>query len=220
MRCTHCANEVKPVVCLDIDGTMADYHGHFLKFAAQWLGIEDDGWAMEYDGSEDLATYMDIEKRLYRQIKLAFRQGGMKRSAPMFPHANVLARNLRSLGVEVWVTTTRPYLRMDNIDPDTREWLSRNGIPFDHLHYDDDKYSSLLDMVDRERIVCVLDDDPKQVSRALEVGIEMALWRRTRFNSSALLPATVRVPWSVPSLQDAEQVIIKLLGEWRAEHGD
>jgi hypothetical protein len=49
-------------------------------------------------------------------------------------------------------------MRLDNVDPDTREWLRRHKIPYDHLLYDEKKYRTLSAIVDADRVVAVLDD--------------------------------------------------------------
>lgn len=211
MRCTDCNREVKPVVALDIDGTLGDYHGHFLNFAEAYLGVNR-GWAMRYDGANDLATFMGITKDLYREVKLAYRQGGMKRSMPVFDKARELSQALRNQGAEVWITTTRPYLRLDNIDPDTRTWLQRNGIQYDGLIYDADKYVRLAGIVGKERVCGVLEDLPNLFDQAHSLGFQ-PLFRRTRYNRSIK---------RFPEVQNLDQAFKQLqvqLFEWRRSNG-
>ena len=73
---------------------------------------------------------------------------------------------VRGMGAEVWIATSRPWMRLDNIDPDTRHWLQRNSIPWDYMIYGDDKYHQLVDRVDRTRIVGVVDDLKDQCEEA------------------------------------------------------
>jgi hypothetical protein len=72
-------------------------------------------------------------------------------------------------------------MRMDNVDPDTREWLRRNQIQFDHLLFDEDKYGTLTQLVDPNRIVMVLDDEVEQAQRCYDLKLPFVL-RRSRFN--------------------------------------
>jgi hypothetical protein len=183
IRCTDCNRPVKPVVALDIDGTLGDYHGHFLTFAEGWLGTQGNGWALTYDGSEDLAKYMGIDKYTYRQIKLAYRQGGLKRTMPPFGDVAQATDQLRQAGAEVWLTTTRPYLRLDNLDPDTRFWLDQHDVYYDGLIYDELKYRRLHEIVGGGRIVCVMDDLPDLLDQAEEIGLPW-LQMHTRYNSA------------------------------------
>ena len=206
MRCSQCSQSVKPVVALDIDGTLANYHRHFLCFAQDWLGYF---VSKTYTGKQSLADHLGIDKRTYRECKLAYRQGGMKRSMPIFYTAESIPYALRTSGAEVWLTTTRPYLRLDNIDPDTREWCRRNEIRFDGLLYDEDKYARLAEIVGAERIVGVLDDDLDQVLAAQALGLP-ALWMRTQYNAEAVGMAKAEVH----SVNEARQELLRRVEEW------
>lgn len=154
-----------PVIALDIDGTIGDYHRHFITFAEQWTGrkMPNPG---DINPGQPLHNHLQMSKTTYRQCKLAYRQGGMKRSMPVYPGAAEYVRLLRKAGAEVWICTTRPYLRLDNIDPDTRHWLRRNAIQFDGILYGERKYQDLVKQVKRERVVAVIDDLPGMLAQA------------------------------------------------------
>jgi hypothetical protein len=163
MICTECSRNVGPIVILDIDGTLGDYHSHFLSFAGMYLGenMLPAGTHL-YKGTprfrEWFCTAFDVDVRTFRDIKLAYRQGAQKRSMPVFKHARPLTTALREAGAEIWLATTRPYMRLDAVDPDTRWWLKRNGIKYDYLLYDDHKYELLARQIDVGRVVAVVDD--------------------------------------------------------------
>lgn len=163
-----------PVIALDIDGTLADYHNHFMWFATLYLqeAVMAD-WRPEFEG--EFSDALGLEKRTYRDIKLAYRQGGMKRSIPAFPGAKQLVEDIRNEGVQVWIATTRPWMRLDNIDPDTQFWIDRNLGRIDGLIYGEDKYADLLDIVGRERILGVVDDLPENIERAHDLELDVCL---------------------------------------------
>lgn len=172
----------KPVIALDIDGTLGDYHGHFLRFAQQWYGRKMPD-PEDINPGLPLHKFMGTSKSMYRQCKLAYRQGGMKRSLPAYPGAAGLTRYIRQeLGAEVWICTTRPYLRLDNIDPDTRHWLRRNKIQFDGVIWGPHKYRDLVKIAGLERVVAVLDDELRMVKQATDVGIENVYLRDQPYN--------------------------------------
>lgn len=177
----------KPVVSLDIDGTLGDYHGHFLRFAEGYLGraMPDPS---KTNPRQRLWTFMGIRKQDYRDCKLAYRQGGMKRSMPCLLGADWLTHELRHAGAEVWICTTRPYLRLDNIDPDTQEWLRRNGIEYDALLYDprdgDAKYAELKRQAGN-RVVGCAEDLPEQAMRAIKAGFGPIWLRNQPYNRTA-----------------------------------
>lgn len=177
----------KPVVALDIDGNMGDYHGHFLRFAAAWLGMDDleicphcGGPHPYWDPNSNtdglpLHELMGVTKEVYRECKLAYRQGGMKRSMPAYEHLEHVTGQLRRRGIELWICTTRPYLRLDNIDPDTREWLRRNKVQYDYMVYGDDKYEQLVQCVSPHNILLISDDEPEQFDKAVNLGLPIVL---------------------------------------------
>ena len=171
MQCTKCSSPVRPIVTFDIDGTMGDYHNHFCYFAAQYLGYAH--YESNYDGlghfREWFCDEYNVDVRTFRDIKLAYRQGGQKRSMPVSGWARSAVQVARQAGAEVWITTTRPYMRLDNIDPDTRFWLQRHGIKYDHLIYGDHKYEDLANQVDPERICFLIDDLAEQIDKAIKV---------------------------------------------------
>lgn len=170
MLCDHCGSSVKPVVSFDIDGVLGDYHNHFIRFCVKyWAHTSVKPWA--YDGSIEFEEWLGLTKIEYREAKLAYRQGGTKRWMPAYQGAMEAVRTVRNAGADIWISTSRPWQRLDNIDPDTREWLSRNAIRFDGLLYGDDKYHQLVQAVDPARIVGVVDDLDYQCRLAEKAGV-------------------------------------------------
>lgn len=163
-----------PVVALDIDGTLGDYYEHFRWFAELYLQRPlEIHW--DFTDSMEFSEALGLGKEQYRQIKLAYRQGGMKRSLPAFPGVDVLVSRLRRAGMQVWICTTRPWQRLDNIDPDTQFWLQKNLGRVDGVIYGEEKYLDLIDIVGKERIVGVVDDLPENVVSAMSLGLRAAL---------------------------------------------
>jgi hypothetical protein len=175
----------RPVVALDIDGTLGDYHAHFLWFAELWLGTPMPP-ATEVNPGMRLSEFMGVEHSVYRECKLAYRQGGLKRFMPCYPFARKLTHNIRTAGAQVWICTTRPYLRLDNIDPDTREWLRRNQIEYDAVIWEGldgtGKYADLVSQVDIRRIVAACDDLPEQTEAAYDAGLRNVFVRDQPYN--------------------------------------
>lgn len=215
MFCTKCQEVIRPVVALDIDGTMGRYHEHFLKFAEAYLDKE---VPWDFDSSTSFRHWFKqrfgASDDTWHDIKLAYRQGGMKRSMPAYPYASNLSKFILEQGAELWVTTTRPYIRHDNVDPDTREWLKRNGIRYHYLLYDGDKYQRLIHMVGAERIALIIDDLVEELQSAFQQGIDpnVLLLRRNAFNAET--------SWSniVGNLSDATHFVKDRLEQWKERH--
>jgi hypothetical protein len=199
---------VKPVVAIDIDGTIGNYHDHFAAMCCGYWGISLPRSA-HWDGYGEFEDWIGVTKDQYREAKLAYRQGGYKRTMQVYYGAHSLLRNIRRAGAELWLVTTRPWLRLDNIDPDTRWWVSFNGLEFDHLLYgNDEKYLRLIEQVDAQRIVAVLDDLPEQFDIATELGLPIY----QRKNEHNKYPKCQRSP-SCDLVEFANVVTVKIL-EW------
>lgn len=198
-----------PVVAIDVDGTIGKYHEHFRWYAELYTGKElEMDWDPKFKGEFNRALHMT--KKVYRDIKLAYRQGGMKRCMPVFENARELTVNLRKAGAQVWICTTRPYLRLDNIDPDTRHFFTRQGIQFDGVLYGEKKYHDLVKIVGRDRVVGVLDDLPEQIKAANKLRLPTVL-RRGPHNawwSDDTQPA-------VDTLWQAEEALLSMVEKWK-----
>jgi hypothetical protein len=159
------------VVALDIDGTLGAYHAHFTQFAEAWTGKKMPS-ATAPTGGVPFHKHLGISKATYRRVKLAYRQGGLKRSMPVYSWAGELTRHIRRRGVQIWITTTRPYLSLDNIEPDTKHWLTKRArAQYDNCLFGEHKYRDLVKAVGKDRVVMVLDDLPEMVNQACDLGL-------------------------------------------------
>jgi hypothetical protein len=214
VKCTECNRDLKPVVALDIDGTMGMYHDHFLYFASGYLNQQiKDHYVANQPFKEWFCYNYRVSEDIWHDIKLAYRQGGMKRTMPVYTDAKTLASAVRSAGAELWVTTTRPYIRHDNIDPDTREWLRRNHINYDYLIYDGHKYDKLARLVGHERVCAVVDDLIEEVEEAEKLfGPEVPILRKTKYNRS------YQYPRQATSLLMAMRIVEDKIKQWRKDY--
>jgi hypothetical protein len=210
MLCTECNKVIKPIVAIDIDGTLGDYHGHFLQFAEQYMNRP---FNPNYDGRNEMHEHMDLNLEEYRQIKLAYRQGGGKRMMPLISGDERKILELIHNSSEIWLTTTRPYNKFDSTDPDTRHWLHRHQLPYDYLFYEDNKYEALAEVVEPWRVAVVVDDLPSQLEVA-DKYFKYTLLRRTRYNKA--------IPWEgnvIGGFNNAYYVIVNRLKEWFVNYG-
>jgi hypothetical protein len=218
MLCSRCSEVIRPVVAVDIDGVLGDYHGHFIKFLEEYLDWRENvpfhSRSGMYDGSVQMSTWAmrryQISYRDWQDIKLAYRQGAQKRSMPVYPCAKELLERLELAGAEVWLTTTRPYMRLDNIDPDTRFWLERHELPYHYMLYDERKYRELHDRVG-DRVVGVLDDEVEQLDWAAKLwGDDIPIMRKTPWNNAS--PAT----YPAASLLAAGAILLERVDQFKA----
>jgi hypothetical protein len=210
-----------PVVGLDIDGTLAPWHEHFRQFIQCYTGKpcppgEEYVKVEPWDGSVPFYRWLGVSKATYREAKLAFRQGGYKRWMPTYAGASEVVRNLRSAGCEVWICTTRPYLRLDNIDPDTRHWLRRNRIKPDGVIFGEHKYRDLKKCVGRNRVMCVVDDLPEMLAQAHGLGMPVLL-RAQPYNVPSAWPVSARglVVQRIGDMYGVQQALLSMLDVWK-----
>lgn len=203
----------RPVFGIDIDGTLGDYHQHFLRFADAWLGRGDglDPTWWNYDGTVSLAKHMGVSKARYRKIKLAYRQGGIKRSMPVYDGARELTVALRKRGAIVVICTTRPYLHLNTIEPDTMHWLRRNGIQYDHVLFGEHKYRTLRQQYG-SRVVAIIDDLPEKIEQAEGCGF-FAILKMQRYNQFFHAETC-----AVRDLEEARIEMLARLSKWEAEN--
>lgn len=186
MKCTDCNNIIRPVVAIDIDGTLGDYHRHFVSFVETYFNMN---LPYSWNGMGEWEDHLGLSKHEYREAKLAYRQGGQKRSMPLVQNALAGMEAIEQTSVELWLTTTRPWNRLDSVDPDTREWLRRNSIPYDHLLYDDSKYERLAEIVGVERVIAVVDDLLDECHNAEKMfGPYVAIQCSNKFNTGSIWP--------------------------------
>lgn len=158
---------------------------------------------------------LGMSKAVYRQCKLAYRMGGMKRSIPVFDGAAEMVRAIRGAGVGVAACTTRPYLAMSTIDLDTQHWLRRNGIKVDHILYGEHKYRDLVKSVGRDRVVCALDDDLSQLGVAEKLGIPGIV----RINEANRNYDIGNHDMSIYTLAAAKETILELISMYKNRTG-
>jgi len=217
----------KPVVALDIDGTLGDYHTNFLTFADMYFQSGCGSWVelskrMDNPGLP-LWEWMGISQRDYRDAKLAYRQGGWKRWMPCYPMAADLTSFIREQGAEVWLCTTRPYLRLDNVDPDTREWLRRNRIQYDALLFDPmhDEDGTKYDELFRQagsRVASIVDDLPEMI-----IAAEYAATGQQGYPGRQVTPILREQPYNgtfawdrrAKDLRQVLEMVMADLGVWR-----
>lgn len=207
-----------PVIGLDIDGTSGDHHNHFTWFAELWLGRPLPP-VTEYAGDVQFHKHLGISRETYNKIKLAYRQGGMKRSMPVYDGIGDFTRHVRACGVQVWICTTRPYLNLSNIDPDTRHWVEKRAkMQYDGILYGPHKYRDLVKAVGRDRVLCVYDDLPKMVEQAVSLGVPAYL-RVQPYNVGWAIPVSSGRWGRVGSVRDMMYRFGEELKRWKEEHG-
>jgi hypothetical protein len=192
-------------------------------FIGEYYAIPEHDMRQDYwDGHGNFEDWMGLSRQAYRDAKLAFRQGGYKRYSPPWKGLDLLRdriTELRDQGkVEVWITTTRPWLRMDNVDPDTKFWLGNNFPCYDHLLFGENKYEDLSKIVDPKRVVAILEDLPEKYIEACKFFGNYAPIMIERFHNEWWLDNGRTYdgtpPHSVAGLRAAAMIIEERIEKW------
>lgn len=189
-----------PIVAVDYDGTLGVYHEHFRRFAEEYIGKPLRGG---YDGSVPFYKWLGMGKATYRQCKLAYRRGGLKRSMPPYAGGKEFTRSVRKAGALVFICTTRPFLAFDNIEPDTVHNMRRHGIQHDYLLSGEHKYRELCKTVGKKQIVMVLEDQDDMLSQALSLRLPAVRMRHAHNDV-----CDVKVDTEVSTLWAAQEVAL------------
>lgn len=178
----------KPIIALALDGSLADTHGHFLRFAALYFGKQ---LASPHETNPGLKPwhFLKITRAQFDDCWLAYELGAMKRSAPCLEGASAVTARLQRDGCEVWLTTARrTSASIDRVDADTLEWIRRNGIKYDALIYEPrqlrNKYKYLRDQLrdDKRVILGCAEDVPEQALWATKM-LDVPVWMRNSPNN-------------------------------------
>lgn len=189
-----------PIVALDLDGTLGPYHGHFTRFASEYVGRE---LPHSYDGSVPFNKWLGLSKPMYRKVKLAYRRGGLKRSMPAYEGAAEMTRIIRERKARIVICTTRPFLSLDEVEADTVHMLKRQGLQYDYIISGENKYRDLCKLVDKSRVVMVLEDQDDMLAQALSLGLPAV-----RAQGVHNFYSTVQVEAEVSSLEAATKLAL------------
>jgi hypothetical protein len=218
MKCSECSAKITPVVVWDVDGTLANYHEHLAWFVALYWNLGEAAYlrGTHWDGLGNFEDVLGITQLQYREAKLAFRQGGQKRTMPIYQDGGIrTVIGMSHGGCDTWYATSRPWARLDAVDPDTRFWLEKHGLPLSGILYDeDDKYGKLIsDHLDPARIIGVVEDLPEQYDRGVELGLPMIQVARPHNRGEG-----VKRPNRV-DMRDVAGQLQENLRKWKEHHG-
>jgi hypothetical protein len=205
-------------------GTIADYHGHFLRFAEGYFGRS---FPSEFTINPGLRLhqFMGVDHADYQRCKLAYRQGGLKRSMPPLRGIGEVIRQVRvEQATEVWICTTRPFNSLATLDDDTREFLRRAEVGYDAMIIDPldrkDKYWEMVRQA-QGRVCAVVEDLPEQAWRADDLGLGPLLIRNQPYNQisgendAGLLPRSA-IRWS--TAEELRDLLLTAIYQWKERY--
>lgn len=167
----------EPVVIVDMDDVIADFRTDFYS----WL--EGRGVKTDLEGKEYYNTQALIDAGLdpSHAFEDFINEGGMARLEPVSWFVDEL-RRLSSQGVWIQILTARPQ-ENPMVECSTYSWLDSNGVPFDAIAFNAEKYRWLYgqEFYKRGKVLFAIDDSPKHALEYASHGV-MTLSPRVPYN--------------------------------------
>lgn len=169
----------EPSVLVDIDNVLADYIAGFLVWAHTQGYIQ----TKNFDRLRIIrpaylyAQTMDIDEGLYTEMKHEFRVSQQHRLLPAMPGARDFLSEIRCLGYQIILLTSRPIHRYPNLYGDTLHWLKLRDLSYDFIWWAQDKGAEAVERLPVNSIMFAVDDEPQFVDQLNSRGI-MTFWFR------------------------------------------
>lgn len=166
-------------VLIDIDNVLADYMAGFLVWGHMMGYIQTKNFnRLRLTRPAYLnAQSMDIEEGLYATMKHEFRVSQQHRLLPLMPGARDFLSEIRYLGYQIILLTSRPIHRYPNLYGDTLHWLKLNNMSYDFIWWAQDKGAEAVERLPVNNIMFAVDDEYQFVEQLNSRGI-MTFWYR------------------------------------------
>jgi FMN phosphatase YigB (HAD superfamily) len=129
----------KNVVVLDLDGVLAKYSEHWVRFLRQ-QGYDVDKF--DCDGTHWCPQIPRIE---YYELKHKFRENGFESmTVDAYEDAAAFTKGLKDRGYNIVIMSSRPYKQYKRIQTDTAMWLASHDILYDAFIWDNKKREQVL----------------------------------------------------------------------------
>lgn len=158
------------VICIDIDGVLADYVQCFVDFISEKTGADLRNFVLkDYNIYNALGEIIPGGHQRMKFLKQQFQQEGHEaghgRELPTIPGSVEALKELKAKGHTVVLLTARPYKQYPRLFADTIEWLKEKGFVYDALIWDENKEERILK--EFPNMICMIEDN---VSNALKVA--------------------------------------------------
>lgn len=150
------------VFVTDLDGCLANFHGH-----------PESRWFLQQVPEGDLKAALEVaerKKELYR--------GDFFRQLLPFAGASEALSQIRAMGVRVVVLTARPAGDFPMLHTATTAWLREYAMAHDLLLFSTDKWGTLERRIAPARVVAAVDDMPREVWELARHGVPTIVYDR------------------------------------------
>ncbi len=133
----------KKILCIDIDGVIADYPRSFINFIESKINKKVIINFTEYKLYDIIQKATGLSKKKIEKLKHEYRITGYKRSISLIKDAKKYI-NLLAKEYTIVLLSARPYEKYPRIFSDTIFWLKKNRIKYNAILWDVKKEERML----------------------------------------------------------------------------
>lgn len=172
---TQMTNRMK-VVCIDIDGCVANYEDEYVKFYERGKGLKPiAGARADYSFYKRYKISIQREEELYDE----FVKGGGFRRLGVYPHAKSVIKWIVRSGLIPVFVTARPAWLYGRIYEDTQAWKEANGLGDIMTIFDKDKADVIINKIAPAKVVAFIEDRDKHAIEIAHLGVQLYLINRS-----------------------------------------
>jgi uncharacterized HAD superfamily protein len=163
------------IAIIDIDGVLADYPRSFVAYVQDRLGRPLSHSGEDYSNLIDGLSQIDVAR-----WKQKYREQGFEGEHVAVTHdARAYLEALRTDGYFICVVTARPYWQYKRMFGDTLKWFEKHGLPFDSIHFTEEKQAFALRLLDQgANIAFAIEDHGGQARSLAALGVRVFLLTR------------------------------------------
>ena len=161
-----------PSIIVDCDNVLCDYVGGLLDYIRE-RRPDLSGMCDVLGRTRQWISYstLEISEKEWNNLIHRFRIDGRKRTLPLMPHAKEFLDQIKKLGLQIIMLTSRPVIQYPNIESDTREWIENNQLPIDRIWWAEQKANYVISKEVLKYIKVFIDDDVSQIKAFRKLGI-------------------------------------------------
>ncbi len=165
------------VVCIDIDGVVADYENGYMEFLERDCGLVPKPTAREsYRFNDRYGITVELEEELNERFVT---EGGF-RDLEVYPDAERVIHWIRKESdlIPVFITA-RPNWQYKRISEDTQIWKEKHGFGDIPTWFDKDKADTVINKIAPAFVVAFIEDRDKHAVEIAHLGIDVFLINRS-----------------------------------------
>jgi len=170
-------SEHTKVVCIDIDGVVANYEAEYIRYVEEIVGLKpiSNDARQEYSFNKRYGISIKREEQLYDEF---VRGGGFFRLGLYEGAQEAIDWIMASAFIPVFVTA-RPNWLYKRISDDTQAWKDKHGWKDILTIFDKDKADVVINKIAPAKVVAFIEDRDKHAIEIAHLGVKVFLINRT-----------------------------------------